>query len=167
MLLFFCEKNQNLLDIQEHYICKLGKIRSELKLLSGVYYWFLKLYTRIVWHSYSPLHVILLRKGSSRSGAMCVKPSPLVILSSVHEPHSHATYKWTLTSIFCAVCSRKVTEKHARCFWSSGQNSLTTSSAPCVMSPFLRRMWVVIVCLHGFAFEYFFTLSYQICQVLR
>ena len=32
MLLFFSEKNQNLLDIQEHCICKLGKIRSELKL---------------------------------------------------------------------------------------------------------------------------------------
>ena len=38
MLLFFSEKNQNLLDIQEHCIHKLGKIRSELKLLFGVYY---------------------------------------------------------------------------------------------------------------------------------
>ena len=27
-LCFFSEKNQNLLDIQEHCICKLGKIRS-------------------------------------------------------------------------------------------------------------------------------------------
>ena len=54
MLLFFSEKNQNLLDIQEHCIRKLGKIRSELKLLFGVYYWFLKLYTGIIWHSYSP-----------------------------------------------------------------------------------------------------------------
>ena len=38
MLLFLHEKNQNLLDIQEHFIRKLGKIRSELKLLFGVYY---------------------------------------------------------------------------------------------------------------------------------
>ena len=39
MLLFFSEKNQSLLDrIQEHCIHKLGKIRSELKLLFGVYY---------------------------------------------------------------------------------------------------------------------------------
>jgi len=36
MLLFFSEKNQNLLDIQEHCFCKLGKIRSELKPLFGV-----------------------------------------------------------------------------------------------------------------------------------
>ena len=36
--IFFSEKNQNLLDIQEHYIRKLGKIRSELKRLFGVYY---------------------------------------------------------------------------------------------------------------------------------
>ena len=54
MLLFFSEKNQNLLDIQEHCIRKQGKIRSELKLLFGVYYWFLKLYTGIIWHSYFP-----------------------------------------------------------------------------------------------------------------
>ena len=33
MLLFLHEKNQNLLDIQEHCIRKLGKIRSELKLV--------------------------------------------------------------------------------------------------------------------------------------
>ena len=32
MRLFFSEKNQNLLDTQEQGICKLGKIRSELKL---------------------------------------------------------------------------------------------------------------------------------------
>ena len=38
MLLFLSEKYQNLFDIQEHCICKLGKIRSELKLLFGVYY---------------------------------------------------------------------------------------------------------------------------------
>ena len=38
MLLFFSEKNLNLLDIQEHCLRKLGKIRSELKLLFGVYY---------------------------------------------------------------------------------------------------------------------------------
>ena len=38
MLLFLSEKNQNLLDIQEHCICKLGEIRSELKLLYGVHY---------------------------------------------------------------------------------------------------------------------------------
>ena len=38
MLLFFSEKNQNLLDIQEHCIRKLGEIGSELKLLTGVYY---------------------------------------------------------------------------------------------------------------------------------
>ena len=54
MLLFLSEKNQNLLDIQEHCIRKLGKIWSELKPLSGVYYWFLKLYTGIIWHSYFP-----------------------------------------------------------------------------------------------------------------
>ena len=52
------EKNQNLLDIQEHSIHKLGKIQSELKLLFGVYYWFLKLYTGIIWHSYLPLQGI-------------------------------------------------------------------------------------------------------------
>ena len=38
MLLFFSERNLNLLDIQEHCIRKLGKIQSELKLLFGVYY---------------------------------------------------------------------------------------------------------------------------------
>ena len=37
-LYFLSEKNPNLLDIQEQCIRKLGKIRSELKLLSGVYY---------------------------------------------------------------------------------------------------------------------------------
>ena len=50
----FLWKNQNLLDIQEHCIRKLGKIRSELKLLFVVYYWFLKFYTEIIWHSYFP-----------------------------------------------------------------------------------------------------------------
>ena len=49
MLLFFSGKNQDLLDIHEHCICKLGKIRSELKLFFGVHYWFLKLYTGIIW----------------------------------------------------------------------------------------------------------------------
>ena len=49
LMIFFSEKNQNLLDIQEAYIHKLGKIWSELKLLFGVYYWFLKLYTGIIW----------------------------------------------------------------------------------------------------------------------
>ena len=48
MLLFFSEKYQNLLDIQEHCVRKLGKILSELKLLFVVYYWFLKLYTGII-----------------------------------------------------------------------------------------------------------------------
>ena len=72
MLLFLTAEKLNLLDIHEECICKLGKIESKLKPLFGVYYWFLKLYTRIVWHSYSPLHVILLRKGSSRSGAKWV-----------------------------------------------------------------------------------------------
>ena len=38
MLLFFSEQNQNMLDIQEHSIRKLGKIQSERKLLFGVYY---------------------------------------------------------------------------------------------------------------------------------
>ena len=38
MLLFLSKKNLNLLYIQEHCIRKLGKIRSELKLLFGVYY---------------------------------------------------------------------------------------------------------------------------------
>ena len=38
VLLFLNEKNQNLLDIQEQCFCKLGKIQSGLKLLSGVYY---------------------------------------------------------------------------------------------------------------------------------
>ena len=54
MLLFFSEKNQNLLDIHEHCIRKLGKIQSELKHWFGVYYWFLKLYAGIIWHSYFP-----------------------------------------------------------------------------------------------------------------
>ena len=31
---------------------------SELKLFLCIYYWFLKLYTRIIWHSYFPLHGI-------------------------------------------------------------------------------------------------------------
>ena len=35
--IFEC-KNLNLLDIQEHCICKLGKIQSELKLSRGVYH---------------------------------------------------------------------------------------------------------------------------------
>ena len=69
---FFSEKNQNLLDIQEHCIHKLGKIRSELKLLFGVCYWFLKLYTGIIWHSYFPSHGISQRKGSGWSGAKWV-----------------------------------------------------------------------------------------------
>ena len=72
MLLFFSEKNQNLLDIQEHCIRKLGKIRSELKLLFGVYYWFLKLYTGIIWHSYFPSHGISQQKGSGWSRAKWV-----------------------------------------------------------------------------------------------
>ena len=55
---FLVKKNQNLLDIQEHYIRKLGKIWSELKILFDVYYWFLKLYTGIIWHSYFPSHRI-------------------------------------------------------------------------------------------------------------
>ena len=38
MLLFWSEKNKSLLDIQEHCICKVRKIRSELKSLFGVYY---------------------------------------------------------------------------------------------------------------------------------
>ena len=73
-LLFFSAKNPSLLDIQEHCICKLGKIRSELKLLFGVYYWFLKLYTRIIWHSYFPSHGISWQKSSGWSGAKLVKP---------------------------------------------------------------------------------------------
>ena len=58
MLLFLSEKNPNLLNTQEHCIRKLEKIWSKLKLLFGVYYWFLKLYTRIIWHSYFPSHGI-------------------------------------------------------------------------------------------------------------
>jgi len=42
MVLFLSEKNLNLLDIQEQCIRKLGKIQSELKFLSGVYYSFFK-----------------------------------------------------------------------------------------------------------------------------
>ena len=38
MFIFFSDKNQNQLGIREHCIHKLGKIRSELKLLFGVYY---------------------------------------------------------------------------------------------------------------------------------
>ena len=59
LLLFWSEKNKSLLDIQEHCIRKVRKIRSELKSLFGVYYWFLKLYTRSPWHSYFPSHGIL------------------------------------------------------------------------------------------------------------
>ena len=36
MLLFLSEENRNLLDTQEHCIRKLGKTRSELKLMFGV-----------------------------------------------------------------------------------------------------------------------------------
>ena len=68
MLLFLSEKNQNLLDIQEHGICKLGKIQSELKLLFGVYYWFLKLYTGIIWHSYFPLDGIPSKRAEAGLG---------------------------------------------------------------------------------------------------
>ena len=38
MLLFISEKNQNLLDIQEQYVCKLEKLQSDLELLTGVSY---------------------------------------------------------------------------------------------------------------------------------
>ena len=55
---FRVKKNPNLLDIQEQCIYKLGKIQSELKRLFDVFYWFLKLSTRIIWHSYFPLHGI-------------------------------------------------------------------------------------------------------------
>ena len=44
---------------------------SELKLLFGIYYWFLKLYNRIIWHSYFSLHGISKQKGSGWSGAKC------------------------------------------------------------------------------------------------
>ena len=65
MLLFFSDFLKNLLEIYNLYkntvtvytLHNLGKIRSELKLLFGVltvYYWFLKLYTGIIWHSYFP-----------------------------------------------------------------------------------------------------------------
>ena len=37
-LYFFSGKNQNLLDMLEHCIRKLGEIRSELELLFGIYY---------------------------------------------------------------------------------------------------------------------------------
>ena len=37
MLLFLSEKNQNLLDIQEYCICKMGKIPSELELFFLVF----------------------------------------------------------------------------------------------------------------------------------
>ena len=52
--IFVTEKNLNLLDLQEHCIRKLGKGWSELKLLFGVYYWFVKLSTGIIWHGYFP-----------------------------------------------------------------------------------------------------------------
>ena len=55
---FLVKKIKNLLDKQEHCIHKLGKIRNELKLLFAVYYWVLKLYTEIIWHSYFPLRRI-------------------------------------------------------------------------------------------------------------
>ena len=52
MLLFFSEKNQSLLDIQEHCICKLGKIRSELK-----HVWCLLLIFKVVyWDHLTQLH---------------------------------------------------------------------------------------------------------------
>ena len=38
VLLLLSEKNQNLSDLQEQCIRKLGKIQSELKLSFGVYY---------------------------------------------------------------------------------------------------------------------------------
>ena len=64
--------NENLLHIQKQCICKLGKIQSELRLSFGVY-WFLKLYTRIVWHSYFP------RTGFHRGrAAACLGPSGLI-----------------------------------------------------------------------------------------
>ena len=47
MLLFFSQKNQNLLDIQEHCIRKLGKIRSELKLV-----WCLLLIFKVVYRDH-------------------------------------------------------------------------------------------------------------------
>ena len=66
---FLVKKIKNLLYIQEHCIRKLGKIWSELKLLFGVYYLFLKLYTGIIWHSYFPSHGISQWKGRGWSGA--------------------------------------------------------------------------------------------------
>ena len=47
ILLFFIEKNQNLLDIQEHCIRKLGKIRIELKLV-----WCLLLIFKVVYRDH-------------------------------------------------------------------------------------------------------------------
>ena len=76
MLLVFSRKQQHLLDIQEHCICKLGKVRSGLKILCWCVlfiYWFLKLYTGIIWHSYFPSQGILEWKGSVWSGAKWVK----------------------------------------------------------------------------------------------
>ena len=51
-------------------ICKQGKVHWNL---FGVCYWFLKLYTWLIWHSYFHSHGISLRNGGSWSGAMWVK----------------------------------------------------------------------------------------------
>ena len=55
MLLFLREKNQNVLDTQEHCIHKLGKIRSELKLVLSLFL----IFKDMSWHSYFPSHGIL------------------------------------------------------------------------------------------------------------
>ena len=54
LFIFLVKKNQNLFDIQEQCICKLGKIQSELKLLCGVYYfmWCLLLIFKVVYRDH-------------------------------------------------------------------------------------------------------------------
>ena len=47
--------------------------------LTGLYYWFLKLCTWIIWHSYFPSHAISYQKGSGWSGAKWVN-SPMFLL---------------------------------------------------------------------------------------
>ena len=59
----------NLLDIQEQCICKLEKKKKKKVSwnLSGVYYWFLKLDTGIICHSYFPSHGNFTEKGQRQA----------------------------------------------------------------------------------------------------
>ena len=101
------KKNKKLLDyIQEHCVRKMGKIWSELKLLFSVYYWFLKLYTGIIWHSY-----YLCMGFHSEWAAAGLMPSGLRrVVHAIHEWHQQSVgqYPNTQNCLLNASWSRNV-----------------------------------------------------------